>query len=493
MEFKNYFLILRRKSKSSLIMNKKLNIIMIALVVMAASCTKKEAITLSPQPVNNNPDTVYGVSPASYSIVEDFEAGVKSAYATANVTLKTGVWTFNDALIAGTSSDSKDDNYSVRIENSGSITTNFKINGLKVVYVSSATYGSDAASSWQLQISTDGSTFTQVGATVNVAGNELRTDSFQISSDNPVQVRIAKMSSGGKRINVDEIIFKGVGSSGINYDTTVAGNSDTAYYSDTARYVMAGSDAEPNSGDNSNMLLGNLSNADSVLLQPNNYLLNQHYYVASYSASRGEPNWTAWHLDATNIGNASRGDDFAAWAGLYSGWYQVLPSDYSGSGFDRGHNCPSADRTSSIDANDATFLMTNMIPQTSQNNENLWANFENYVRSQVQQNGMEAYIIMGSYGSNATLPTIDAGHIAVPTNIWKVVVLLPNGNNDLSRIDASTRVIAINTPNTTTVSSNWTNYITTVSDIESATGYTLFTSLSSSLQTTLKAKKDAGN
>jgi endonuclease G len=473
-------------------MNKKLNIAIIAFIVMAAACTKKEAIRLSPQPINNNPDTIYGMNPVPYSIVEDFEAGIKPGYAAGDVILKTGSWNFNDALIAGTSSDSKTGGWSVRIENSGSITTNFKISGLQVVYVSSGTYGTEGTSSWQLQVSTDGRTFTQVGATINVSSNTLRTDSFQISAGNAVQIRIAKASSGGKRINVDNVIFKGVGSSGISYDTTVAGN-DSSYYPDTARYVIAGSDAQPSSGDNSNMLLGNPSNADSSLLMPDNYLLNQHYYVASYSASRGEPNWTSWHLDATNIGSVSRTNNFAAWAGLYSSWYQVMPSDYSGSGFDRGHNCPSADRTSSLNANDATFLMTNMIPQTTQNNETVWNNFENYVRTQVQQNGMEAYIIMGSYGNDAVTSTIDGGRIAVPSNIWKVVVLLPNSNGDLSRIDASTRVIAINTPNTTAVNSNWTTYITTVNDIESATGYTLFTALSPSLQTVLKAKKDTGN
>ncbi|WP_255412675.1 DNA/RNA non-specific endonuclease [Chitinophaga sp. S165] len=38
---------------------------------------------------------------------------------------------------------------------------------------------------------------------------------------------------------------------------------------------------------------------------------------------------------------------------------------------DRGHNCPSADRTSTT-ANSSTFLMTNMIPQAPQNNQQTW-------------------------------------------------------------------------------------------------------------------------
>jgi endonuclease G len=53
----------------------------------------------------------------------------------------------------------------------------------------------------------------------------------------------------------------------------------------------------------------------------------------------------SWHLGAADLGNAAQQDDFRADADLPSGWYQVKAADYVDSGFDRGHNCPSADRT----------------------------------------------------------------------------------------------------------------------------------------------------
>jgi len=174
----------------------------------------------------------------------------------------------------------------------------------------------------------------------------------------------------------------------------------------------------------------------------------------------------------------------------------VQSNGYSGSGFDRGHNCPSGDRTSSIDANDATFLMTNMIPQAPQNNEQTWANLENYLRTQVTA-GNEVYIIMGSYGtggtgSTGTANSVDAGHVNVPSNVWKVAVIIPVGNNDLSRVTTTTRVIAVNTPNINTINSDWTQYITTVSAIETASGVSLLTALPSNVRTALEAEKDSG-
>jgi endonuclease G len=177
-------------------------------------------------------------------------------------------------------------------------------------------------------------------------------------------------------------------------------------------------------------------------------------------------------------------------------WYEASNSSYKGSGFDKGHNCPSGDRTSSPEANSATFLMDNIIPQAPNNNQHTWEHLESYCRQQVKK-GNEVYVIMGSYGNGGTgrlgyRTTIAKGHILVPANIWKIVLIIPNGDDDLNRIDADTRIIAINTPNDNSISPNWMNYVCTVSDIEKATGYKFLTTLTAELQDTLKNRKFSG-
>ncbi|MCV4784831.1 DNA/RNA non-specific endonuclease, partial [Escherichia coli] len=79
---------------------------------------------------------------------------------------------------------------------------------------------------------------------------------------------------------------------------------------------------------------------------------------------------------------------------LPNGWYQVTSQDYSGSGYDRGHMCPSGDRTNSVENNSATFLMTNMVPQLAANNQGPWEDFESYCRTLASQ-GNELYIFSG--------------------------------------------------------------------------------------------------
>ncbi|GGF12387.1 DNA/RNA non-specific endonuclease [Hymenobacter cavernae] len=245
-----------------------------------------------------------------------------------------------------------------------------------------------------------------------------------------------------------------------------------------------------------NLALGNPSGATTDANNPTNYLLVKSQYTLSYHRDRGIPNWVSWHLSSAWLGSADRQDNFAADNELPAGWYRVTTSSYTGSGFDRGHNCPSADRTSSAADNSATFLMTNITPQAPNNNQRTWVGLENYCRTLVDQ-GNELYIICGSYGrggvgSNGAATTLDNGRVTVPDRCWKVVVVLPVGTNDVQRISTSTRVIAINVPNDNTVNTNWATYRTTVDAIEQATGYDLLSAVPTAVQKTLEASVDKG-
>ncbi|WP_262707477.1 DNA/RNA non-specific endonuclease [Rufibacter latericius] len=132
------------------------------------------------------------------------------------------------------------------------------------------------------------------------------------------------------------------------------------------------------------LTLGNPSNATADLNNPNNFLMEKPQYALSYSRDRGTPNWVSWYLSKDWIGGAPRQDDFRSDLSLPTNWYKVTASSYTGSGFDRGHNTPSADRSKTIEDSSATFLMTNMIPQAPNNNQQTWANLENYTRDLVQ-------------------------------------------------------------------------------------------------------------
>ena len=242
----------------------------------------------------------------------------------------------------------------------------------------------------------------------------------------------------------------------------------------------------PIAGENP-LLLGNPSNATPDINNENNYLLNKPQYSLSYNRSRATANWVGWRLDGSWIGNATRQDDFRPDPQLPDGWYQVTSSDYTGSGYDRGHLTPSGDRTRSIADNSATFLMTNIIPQLAANNQGAWNDFEIYLRSAANQ-GNEIYIFAGVAGNAGT---IAQGKIVVPKATWKVVLILPNGDNDLQRISKATRAFGIIVPNQPPISSQaWRDFRTTVNSVEFLTGYDFFSKIPKNTQEIIERRRD---
>lgn len=92
------------------------------------------------------------------------------------------------------------------------------------------------------------------------------------------------------------------------------------------------------------LLLGNPSDAIPDRSSPDNYLISLPQYKLSYSKDRGIPNWVAWHLSEDWLGDAPRQNDFRAYTDLPDDWFFAVHSDYTNTGFNRGHNAPSADR-----------------------------------------------------------------------------------------------------------------------------------------------------
>jgi endonuclease G len=359
-----------------------------------------------------------------------------------------------------------------------------------MIKFSHAQYSTDGASSFTLWYSTDeGRSYHQLGGVINNTSTSFTVDSFKINAD---FIRFEFRKSGSAKMNIDNITFVGAGNPKIQFNTP-QDNPGSGGGSTGGSGGGNVDDVPPTTGDNSNLLFGNPTNSTADVVMAENYLIDQGYYVESYSSSRAIPNWVSWHLDESSLGNAARQDDFRPYTGLPSSFYQVQDNSYSGSGFDRGHNCPSADRTSSVAANSSTFLMTNMIPQAPNNNQQTWSKLEEYLRGEAQK-GYEVYIVMGSYGkggtgNNGSAETINGGKVTVPAHVWKVAVILLNGNSDLSRVTSSTRVLAVDTPNMNSINADWKQYITTVDAIEAATGDDLLSALPTSLQTTLEAKK----
>ncbi|NEQ51780.1 MAG: DNA/RNA non-specific endonuclease [Leptolyngbya sp. SIO3F4] len=234
---------------------------------------------------------------------------------------------------------------------------------------------------------------------------------------------------------------------------------------------------------NPHIALGNPSHAGQENID--NYLIDREQYVLAYSQSHGSLRWASWILNYNWVGKTERQNNFRPDGILPKGTYQVTPGDYSNSGYDRGHMVPSADRTATERDNSATFLMTNIFPQTAANNRGPWRELENYCRDLVYQQGKALYIIGGVYGQKKP---IAKERVIPPSRIWKVVVIFDQ-DTTIDNVTYSTEIIAVDIPNSTQVNEQWQTYQTSIDRIELATGYDLLSDIPNAIQEELESRQ----
>ncbi len=203
------------------------------------------------------------------------------------------------------------------------------------------------------------------------------------------------------------------------------------------------------------------------------YIIKRDEYVLSYNGKKNIPNWVSWNLNKSDIGNTARGT-FEPDMTLPRTFALVTHGTYIASGFDRGHMCPSKDRSNTAAANDKTFLMTNIIPQSPKNNQGAWERLESYCR-ELAMKGHQLHIVCGPWGvggegKNGFMRSIDKGkiHVTVPAKTWKVILVLAKGK---IAPDLKTRPIAVIIPNDQSVGDDWTRYRVSIRDVENLTGY----------------------
>ena len=411
-------------------------------------------------------DAGLGEDAAAVTTSEGFEGASKPAYAAADVTLGSGVWNMNDALIGNLATDVKTGTAAGRIRNTGRITMRFDRASAGTVTIHHASFGSDGTSTWGLfQSRNGGSTWTQVGTTRSTTAGGFSTATFAVNITGTIRFEIRKLSGGANRIDLDDISITDNGGGG-------GGGGGGGAGAALSKHTTMGIPAAASTSD------------------PNNFLSVKSGYVLSYNSGRKVPNWVSWELNTSYLGSIDRQDDFRPDDTLPANLPQAQLSDYSGSGYDRGHMCPSADRTLTVAANSQTFFLSNMVPQAANNNQGPWAAMENDLRTLVRS-GKELFIISGGTFS-ASSNTIGSG-VVVPDKTFKVVVVLDAAGQGTSSVTTSTRVIGVMMPNENNQISRTADRRTfrvSVDAIEAATGDNFLSDVDPAVQSVIEARVD---
>jgi endonuclease G len=193
----------------------------------------------------------------------------------------------------------------------------------------------------------------------------------------------------------------------------------------------------------------------------------------------------AWRLVASDLGEVERSNFFHSDPLLPAGLGGPAKGDYRGSGYDRGHLCPSDDRTASVAANEETFVMTNMAPQVHALNAGPWEGLEKFER-QVAREDKQVFLVAGGLFDAA--PARLAGGEAVPRATFKVMLVLDRGAG-AGAVNDATASYAVIMPNSLDVAgTRWWDYLVSIDEVERQSGYDFFALVPAERQARLEAR-----
>lgn len=150
-------------------------------------------------------------------------------------------------------------------------------------------------------------------------------------------------------------------------------------------------------------------------------LLDHRFFLVNYNKDHRLANWVRYTIEKKDLGgNGVRIKKFRYDPLLKAmGIEPVQHNDYANSGYDRGHLAPAEDFSRSQEAIESTFVMSNVIPQTSRVNSGAWRSLEKQVRSYAC--GEEKITVITGPILKAGLPTLKA-KISIPQEFFKIVI-----------------------------------------------------------------------
>lgn len=167
---------------------------------------------------------------------------------------------------------------------------------------------------------------------------------------------------------------------------------------------------------------------------------------------------------------------------------------YGARGYGRGHMLPQASRYNNYEPNRMTYYGTNMMPQNSTLNQNIWATLEGKVRG---WGGLQTYdtlyVVTGAaFKSTKTIDNAN-GPIAVPSHCWKVLLSQRgNQNRQISQFKADElkAIGFVFTNDDAGAATSIESAVRSVKEIEELTGFKFFRNLDPAVADAVKSQKN---
>lgn len=201
-------------------------------------------------------------------------------------------------------------------------------------------------------------------------------------------------------------------------------------------------------------------------------IINKSQYVIGYNKTNNTADWVSWELNKSWLGDAKRNNVFISDNSLPINYTKITSNDYTNSGYDRGHMTNSEDRTNSQINNNATFVLSNILPQKADNNRGPWKYLEEFCRQYIKNDSnYSLYIVSGPIGSLGKIKN----KLNIPNSFYKTVLIEYKGK--------PIKGFAVIIPNINgIINNNWKNYIVSIRNVETITKYNFYSNLDKKTQ-----------
>ena len=202
-------------------------------------------------------------------------------------------------------------------------------------------------------------------------------------------------------------------------------------------------------------------------------------FTLSYDADYKTPQWVAWTLTrAMTLGTEKRSNKFCPDPAVRGA--KAYTTDYTRSGYDRGHMAPAGDMKWSKQAMEESFYLSNVCPQNRNLNRGDWKDLEELTREWASTYGSVS-VAAGPIYATKHPARIGANKVAVPDAFFKVVLVgypkSPKAYGFVFRNEAGSHPLSY--------------YQLTVDEVESRTGMDFFSALPDKVEKRIEAQKPA--
>lgn len=210
------------------------------------------------------------------------------------------------------------------------------------------------------------------------------------------------------------------------------------------------------------------------------HILRNQAYMLEYSESLENPLWVTYKVTKAKYRSGKRPSGFSS---DWRSYQQVKHTDYTRSGYDRGHMAPNYVIASRYgrSAQLETFLMTNISPQKPKLNQKSWQRLEEVIANDFSKQNGDFWVTTGPI-FNANPKHLKNSNVKIPNAFYKILI-------KPSTPQTPAKALAFIFPQNAKPTASLMTFVTTIDEVERLTGIDFFADLDDDFEERLESSK----